>query len=652
MLGLIVVILVLLGADHLAAQAATPDPLAGESNISAGQRLTLQASSPTTYPVGFGVRDSGPITVTAQSAPPEQGPLTSLADQKLTKVSRDLQVLRQEYQTYLNQRDAGTLKPSNSLLSIIGNRVVVDAVASGDPAALLTDLEALGLQNATAYGRIVSGQLPIDAIDNLDALASLNFVWPAYSITNVGLVTSQGDAAMHSDDARVMWGVDGTGVTVGTLSDSFDCLGGAAGDVASGDLPAGIVVLDDAYCPKSDEGRAMMQIIADVAPGANLAFHTASGGIANFAQGIEDLAAAGSDVIVDDVLNPLEPFFQDGIVAQAVDNVVGMGVVYFSSAGNWGSDKSYEGPFSSANMGDPTFDTHDFDSGPGVDIFQSVTIPVGKKVQFMLQWDQPFFAVSGPPGSANDLDIFLVDDPPTTVLWSSEIRNVGGDPLEILSWTNPGPGTAFNIMIAKHVPSGGPEPGLMKYLAYGAVTINEYITANATIIGHANASGAAAVGASPYFLTPEFGVDPAVPESFSSSGGAPILFTTSGAPTFEIREQPRFVAPDNGNTTFFYPGYDPDGDGFPNFSGTSAAAPHAAAVAALLLEARTSLSPVQVYTFLENTALDMDSPYVPGFPDGADFQTGYGLINADAALALLNSSPEGFLVYLPVVLKN
>jgi len=593
-----------------------------------------------------------------QGGPPEQGGLLiSSTDQKLTKVSHDLLTLHQEYQAYLIQGSGGVLKPSNSVLPVIGNWVVVDAVALGDTNALLADLEALGLRKAAAYGRMVSGQLPIDVIDDLDALDSLNFVRPAYVITNVGLVDSQGDVAMNSDDARTTWGVDGTGVTVGTLSDSYDCapapITNAATDVANGDLPAGISVLDDTACPETDEGRAMMQIIADVAPGADQAFHTAWNGMADFAQGIEELATvAGANVIVDDVGYLGEPFFQDGIIAQAVDTVVGMGVAYFSSAGNAGR-RSYESPFRSSGGTDG--DSHDFDPGPGVDNLQSVTIPEGATVKLSLQWDQPFFAISGSPGCTNDLNFGITDDPFTTVLASSVNPNVGGDPLEILTFTNPGPGTAFNILIEKDVSAGGPDPGLMKYMDFGGVLIiNEYDTGSSTCVGHPNAAGAVAVGAAPYILTPAFGTDPAVLESFSSAGGTAILFATDGTrlSTAEYRPTPLIVAPDNANTTFFSAGYDPDSDGFPNFPGTSAAAPHAAAVAALLLDARASLTPAQVYAFLKDTALDMDSPNIPGFPDGFDNGSGYGLIDANAALTLLNETPEGFSVSLPLVLNS
>ncbi len=230
-------------------------------------------------------------------------------------------------------------------MRIIDGRVVIDAVASADVSALQADLEALGMHGAVAAGRIVSGQLPIFAIDALAALASLQFVRPAYASTHVGLVTSQGDQAMRSDVARANFGVNGAGVTVGVLSDSFNCLGGAAADVANNDLSPVAVLQDDPGCSSgTDEGRAMLQLVHDVAPGADLAFATAFTGQAGFASNILALHAAGADVIVDDVLFFAEPMFQDGIIAQAVNTVVGMGVPYFSSAGNQ-ARRAYQSAF-------------------------------------------------------------------------------------------------------------------------------------------------------------------------------------------------------------------------------------------------------------------------------------------------------------------
>ncbi|MEO1299955.1 MAG: S8 family serine peptidase, partial [Cyanobacteria bacterium J06636_16] len=110
-------------------------------------------------------------------------------------------------------------------------------------------------------------------------------------------------------------------------------------------------------------------------------------------------------------------------------------------------------------------------------------------------------------------------------------------------------------------------------------------------------------------------------------------FDTAGnrLATPESRDNVDFVAPDGSNNTFFGTS-DFDNDGLPNFFGTSAAAPQAAAVAALMLELDPTLTPADIEQALETTALDMATP-------GYDRLTGTGLIQADAALTAIAPPP-------------
>ena len=172
-----------------------------------------------------------------------------------------------------------------------GSLVLIDALAKpGEGAVLFQAMVALGLRDAERFSNVVSGRVPIAQLAALARLAPLAGARPAYMATSIGSVTSQGDEALEADDARMIFGVDGSGVTVGVLSDSFDNFDGTpltdyAADVASGDLPAGVTLLDDSVTG-TDEGRAMAQLISDLAPGAQLSFHTAFGGLAGFAQGL------------------------------------------------------------------------------------------------------------------------------------------------------------------------------------------------------------------------------------------------------------------------------------------------------------------------------------------------------------------------------
>ncbi|MDH3346612.1 MAG: PKD domain-containing protein [Desulfobulbaceae bacterium] len=574
-----------------------------------------------------------------------------------------------EYRAHAAARSNVVFKPSNSFLMFSRGKVVVDAVEKSSGTQLLNELKGVGLQKGVRFNKVVSGWLPIGAINRASKLNSLRFISASYRpITNTGAVTSQGDVAMYADIARSTTGLTGAGITVGVLSDSYDQQDGADADVLGGDLPDGpmVNVLDDsANCgsflpaPCSDEGRAMLQIVYDVAPSASLSFNTAFTGMAGFADGILSLASAGADVIVDDVQYYAEPMFQDGIIAQAVDQVVGDGVAYFSSAGNQAA-QSYE--YSYTSSGEPFIIEdwfyglrfvgilHDFDPGNGTDYLQNITVASGECAIISLQWDQPFGSLAGGNGSLVDLDIYLVqgDESGLSILARSDTDNVaGGEPVELLQFCNDQPTDNFNLMISYFFepdPGGGYDswtpsyPTYMKYVHFGSITVNEYATNSSTVYGHANAAGAEAVGAAYYPQTPAF--DPGSPpqlEYFSSHGGTPILMDGAGQRLANpmIRNKPGIVAPDGVDTTFFYPTSDRNDNGIPDFSGTSAAAPHAAAVAALMLEAKSEATVPELYASLETTAVDMEGV-------GFDYKSGYGLIKADDAIGHLmqaNSSP-------------
>ena len=560
------------------------------------------------------------------------------------KIGSELSALKREFEVRQRSRTDATaeFKPQNSLIQTRpGGYVVVEAVAEGPRVhQLLADLKALGMVKTTTFGRMVSGQVPVAALDKMARLKSLRFAQPAYRpFTKVGAVTSGGDRAMRADLARQNADVTGRRSKIGVLSDSYNNLDGAATGIQSGDLPGPgnpngfttpVQVLEDlpAEDEGSDEGRAMLEIIHDVAPGAQLAFATAFTSQAGFARNILNLQAAGCNVITDDIIYFAEPFFQDGIIAQAVDSVKGLGVAYFSAAGNNGRD-SYEAPFKEGGPttagSTPIVNAHNFaPEGQPVDLTQRITIPVGGTVIGVLQYDQPFYSLGdgSSPGAATDVDIYLLNDAGTRVLAGSLAFNIGRDPFEVFGFTNNGTygSNQFNLLIDKYE---GPTPGLIKYILFGNATFNEYATGSATCYGHANAAGAVATGAAFYAETPAFGQTPPLKETYSSAGGIPILFDLNGKPIAPVvRPKPEVVAPDGVVTTFFYQLI----SGQYYFFGTSAAAPHAAAVAALMQEAHGGgLSPDAIRETLQETTVDMEEP-------GFDFNTGYGLIDAEAAV--------------------
>ena len=171
-------------------------------------------------------------------------------------------------QTWITLNDTGELD----------GYVTIDAAATTDDGGkgLLDALTELGLVNGIAYQNLVGGILPVASISRLGAVASLGQVQLTQVGSAHGSVDSEGDAVQSSDDARSRFGVTGTGVTVGVISDSFNRFNDYAADVSTGDLPSGVQNLQELTNPgitPLDEGRAMAQIVHDVAPGAMLAFH-------------------------------------------------------------------------------------------------------------------------------------------------------------------------------------------------------------------------------------------------------------------------------------------------------------------------------------------------------------------------------------------
>ena len=254
-------------------------------------------------------------------------------------------------------RRDGTLKGLPELRSSIeldrDGRTLVD-IDAGVSDALLSRIEDLGGVIVNHFERYdaIRARLPLGAIEELAADFAVRGIRPAdrYMLQGNATIT-EGDEAHRADEGRTNFGVDGSGVQVGAMSDSVDEL---AALQVTGELPGTVTVLAGQSGDGmgfSSEGTALLEIIHDMAPGADLFFATGKGGLAQMATNIEDLQAAGCDVIVDDILYFAEGVFQDDIIAQAVETVAAQGVLYFSAAGNSGNFNDgtsgvYEGEFS------------------------------------------------------------------------------------------------------------------------------------------------------------------------------------------------------------------------------------------------------------------------------------------------------------------
>ncbi len=499
-----------------------------------------------------------------------------------------------------------------------------------------------------------------------------------------GAVQSQAVALQKADLVQAA-GVDGTGIKVAALSDSFDacaaCSTHAAGDVATGDLPVVTVQADAAS--GHDEGRAMLQLIHDVAPGAQLAFATAFNGEVDFANQILALRSNfGADVIVDDVYYFDEPMFSDGILAQAVNMVAADGAAYFSSAGNNGL-QGWEGtykavPYAEAKAafkrgaGNIQLDQipaalrpksiHMFSGttavGTGTSLVQRISTAGENRISF--QWDEPFYM--GKVGTDYNIYVFDKDgnwmDPNSAsfpgfyTLDDNTQTDAAYEFVDLIPFSTDVSGganvTDYQVVIGKM--NNGPAKHL-KYIVENGLAVSLFENAPTTG-GHSAATGGQGVAAT-FYAIPKF------PEDFSAPGPVTIMFDANGnrLPQPEVRNSPQITAADGVDTTFF--GSDADGNGWPNFFGTSAAAPDAAAVAALVLQAAGgsgSMAPAAVYKVMQDTATPMPLPNDRSHAnatagtvqfnargDWTRWEDYYGLANMDAShsVASVKFDPAG-----------
>ncbi|MGB5064915.1 MAG: S8 family serine peptidase [Candidatus Competibacter sp.] len=485
----------------------------------------------------------------------------------------------------------------------------------------------------------IRATIPLDQVEVLAALPSVRSIRQADKLILNKVNTSEGDLAHRASEARTAFTVDGTGIKIGVISDSVDAL---AALQASGDLPAVVTVLPgQSGVPGSSEGTAMLEIVYDLAPGAQLFFATAFGGPAQFAQNILDLAAAGCKVIVDDVGYFAEGAFQDDIISQAVNTVTANGVLYFSSAGNSGNKNDgtsgvWEGDYVSTTI--PTsvsnfgyLDAQDFGGGQNFN-----TITKNSPSVYILQWSDPLGA------SSNDYDLFLLNAAGTGVVaLSTDFQNGTQDPIEGINTNGPSDiGTQLVVVRFS---------GASRFMRLNTNRGQLQVNTEGQTWGHSTAENAFGVAATAWNACGSAPLCTTAPvETFSSDGPRKIFYLPNGTPITPgdflstggtVRQKPDITAADGVSTAT--PNFNP-------FFGTSAAAPHAAAIAALMLSANNALTPAEVRQKLTSTTWDIEAP-------GVDRDSGAGIINAyDAVQAALPNTPgdvngDGVLNTLDVV---
>jgi hypothetical protein len=496
---------------------------------------------------------------------------------------------------------------------------------------------------------------------------------------------------LKADKVRSQLGVTGKGIKVGVLADGIagifatgctTCAGVTGGPISTGDIPAatgtrdatgvlgstsgGIVAqsfrasdhdLEAGLSAVGNQGTAMIEVIHDLAPDATFYF-------ANFQTDAEfNLAmnwlAANTDVVVDDASFFDPPY--DGTNAVSTNAATALNTdanpvrALITSVGNEAVSHYLE-PYTDSNVDSATIVGATIPGYTGdFQLFQATTatkdvcglgpstrdpafVPTGFDLNVILTWDDPYV-------STNDYDLWLLDSTGKVVAYSASLQNGGAGgqpPIEVVDFVNTGPSAFFYIVItnAKN--------------AAAAKRLNLFIRGSDPIAPNAGAlvppaTCPAAVGEVHNFNTPGGSV-PAMgdaggsPARVLSAGAVPWNNTTmiepysSQGPTLDGRIKPDITGVDLVQVS--------GAGGFVNpFWGTSAAAPHIAGIAALLLQASPCLAsggsrlPADARTALYNALTKNASPLATPTPNNV---FGHGLADAlNSASALLPVASAG-----------
>ena len=547
-----------------------------------------------------------------------------------------------------DRRVEPSLVPADIIIE--DGRVTVDIRGEVTP-EVLERIDSLGgvvLTRLPDY-RVIRAQMPLDSLESLAELDAIETIRPArraftrstlapQSFNRSGVTkwnTSQGDAAHRADVARRRYNVSGKGIGIGVISDGVDSLRVRQ---ESGDLPSSVTLLSGQARPDDgpggsrrvyDEGTAMLEIVHDLAPGADLYFATGFGPLELFAANIRALCAAGAHVIVDDVARAEVGAFQDNVVATAIADVVSDGCVYVSAAGNDGNKSKRTSGVWEGDYVPVAGDFHSFGGETSRTIYNRILVDdPGKSI--CLHWSEP---IDEP---ASNYDIYLVDPVRERVVFPKlpYVVNGGQNPeravecIGPLRWEGNSEDHDFSDYRLLVYKQAGGARFLRLQVLQGKLEIS---TAGATY-GHAAAKDAIGVAAVDVDLTggsATFGGAEAVAR-ISSDGPRRIFYQSSGAPNVaavasaregHLREKPDVAAANRVSTAT--PGFDP-------FIGTSAAAAHVAAIAALVLEAAGgpgTVTPEEIRRILRDTALDIEAV-------GAwDRDSGAGIVDALAAVS-------------------
>ena len=639
------------------------------------------------------VNQSTNQSVSAAFAPGTQSRAEAeLQEQGKTDDDRKLSPNLFRLKEYAKQKNGLQNRASNRIRSAVvpSSPITLDIMINGSVDEVQGELDAVGFNVDAVYGNSIGGTISPDNLEALSQIPAVRRINMPEKMTHAGIVQNQADVVHYSKKIKesLKNAPTGKGITIGILSDSFDCASNkdsrmkitAATDVKNGELPGDVnVVKDDFVCwSQGDEGRAMAQLVHDIAPDAKIAFYSPDS-ITDFAEGIQLLAlpkgqrgrgtrvGAGANIIVDDLYYYNEPYYESGIIGDSISRVVKNGVAYFVSAGNftvadsagkkdvtiYATDSAQFVPFTpdqNSPMSLSNAQVLKINDGPNGTV---LPVKVSSKNRFDFQYMGVWWGQSYAKGSQSKIMVCLTKPDGTAISQASwcDTQQIGQNPNIQLSFSigkvSSGEDYGLQLFYLE-----GVKPTSFTVSGLGQVAIDPSEAAErGSIFGHATTPAAFTLGAADFAQTPQCNaaLSEAQMESFSSYGNSPLLFDVLGNAINIVPNKPDATAVDGVSTSFFGRLSSPTGeppvyrDAACNltsnyrFYGTSAAAPNAAAIAALIVQDNPGITPEEIYNALRQSATPIGKTPAEG---KYNYVSGYGLINAEKAINTLRAGQK------------
>ena len=429
-------------------------------------------------------------------------------------------------------------------------------------------------------------------------------------------IDMEGAIAHAADAARTAYKTTGSGIKVCVISSSVRYLQQAQ---ANHSLPSDVEVLpgqDGLGCDGVDtnkkpfinpgEGTAMLEIVHRIAPGATLAFATGVCGENSMAKNIQDLVKVKCNIIVNDISYWDEPPFQDGIISQEVEAASAKGVLYVSSAGNDFHAALPGGLPTLANVWQGEFVAvpeapwyHQFSKVPGQDPKFNEMWAVPYRI--VLSWNDPlqFWKPGSDPAKRNHYRAIVFDA-------AGKMINAGTESVDrpMSSLTLEPPLKQYEHANLAIFQSEGSASRYLRITATGGLVGGQLkFGTNGMTFGNNAAKSALTVGAVSAKDAKVPFTDPTISgqvELFSSDGPRQMFYLQDGTPIDVLVLKPDVIAADGVTTDV--PGWPDSKNAFAPFNGTSAAAPHVAAISALLMSYKPSLTVPQIKYFIKSGA--------------------------------------------------